>query len=82
MAVGEQAEVSGTSDDVLDGFRRIRERAQRVADYYGFAFYIANGWYNEQKGWKSEDRAATDVEQQMWEALDRLAPADLKASNE
>jgi len=48
-----------------------------VAHHYGFAFYIANGFYNEYAGWKSEDRVATEVEQELWAALDRLAPADL-----
>ena len=64
-------------NDILGQFRRARERAERVAHHYGFAFYIANGFYNEYAGWKSEDRVATEVEQELWAALDRLAPADL-----
>lgn len=70
-------EVSVEDNDILGRFRLARERAERVARHYGFAFYIANGFYSEYAGWKSENREATEVEQELWAALDRLAPADL-----
>jgi len=53
------------------------DRPVRVADYYGLTFHIEFGQVIEHRGWKSEERPATDEEREMWVILDRLAPKDL-----
>lgn len=49
-----------------------RARAQAVAAHYGFAFYIFWGIRCEYRGWKSEERPATEEEEEMWRLLDSM----------
>lgn len=43
--------------------------AEDFADTMGFAFYIFRGTRYEYRGFKSEDRPATEEEIEMWAAL-------------
>ena len=51
-----------------------RERAELVARWYDFAFYFWGGDRYEYRGWKSEERPATEEEQKMWKVIDGYAP--------
>jgi hypothetical protein len=53
----------------MSDVQREKAEAEAFAKERGFAFYIFRGTRYEYRGWKSEDRQATDEEIEMWTAL-------------
>ena len=49
-----------------EGFSANIALARRIAERYAFGFHIANGTVSEYRGWKSEDRDATEEELELW----------------
>lgn len=53
----------------FDDWERERAESESFASDHGFGFYIHRGMVYELRGWKSENRTATEEELVLWEAL-------------
>lgn len=53
----------------IDELTKARDEAEAFANDHGFAFMIFRGTRYEFRGHKSEERDATEEEQELWTAL-------------
>jgi hypothetical protein len=60
--------------DYISDYTERAERAKAVAKYWGLSFQVEGYTRVEYRGFRSEDREATEEEMVMWNILDNMTP--------